>query len=313
MHRHKGKVLNFEDEPYVRVYSRKTLTFKRLGWEGRTVLWHLMLEADRSGVIDVGLGDAIEAVADIIELPVEVVRVGLERLASHGVTERHEASLVITNFIEAQEAKRPDRVRAKEYRQRHRAEKRKTTPPNNPDEYAETVTPRHAPSQTVTDRHSPIAPIAPIAPLAGEAEPPTTATEFTMHVGWSPTQQTVAGMVIAGVADWAIVELVGRYRVHFVADPGELRSEAEWNQSCAKWVLGDWRDPKKRPIKPQSTPADADSRRASAAAAEARAEAQRLARSGALPQAVQRDLASGVFPTASGLATGHPDATAGHS
>src|SRR5678815_4690387 len=113
--------MNFEDEEYVRVYSKKTITFKRLGWEGRTVLWHLMLEADRAGCILLGEGDEVEAVTVLIDLPEDVVRTGLLRLSSQGVTSRHGPNMVINRFVEAQEARRSDRLRALEYRDRQKA------------------------------------------------------------------------------------------------------------------------------------------------------------------------------------------------
>lgn len=143
--------MNYEDEAYVRLYKRKTATFKRLGWEGRTVLWHLFLEADKAGIIDVG-DDEVDAVCVLTDLPEDVVKLGLSRLASHGVTERHGTSLVITRFIEAQEAKRSDVARSRDYRERRRAEARHSVTPRD-----ETTTQRDEPSRpvtTVTKRHS---------------------------------------------------------------------------------------------------------------------------------------------------------------
>lgn len=139
--------MNFEDEPYVRLYKRKTITFKRIGWEGRLVLWHLMLEVDRAGIVDVGEGDEAGAVAVLLDLPEDIVRTGLSRLASHGVTRRHGTTLVISRFIEAQEATRSDASRAREYRERRRdaASRGVTSESRN-------VT---APSRTVTDGHEP--------------------------------------------------------------------------------------------------------------------------------------------------------------
>lgn len=114
--------MNFEDEDYVRVYTRKTITFHRLGWEGRTVLWHIMLEATCAGVVELGEGDEIDAIVVLTGLPHDVVSAGYPRLASQGVTERHGTSLVITRFVEAQTAKRSDRARARDYRERTKAQ-----------------------------------------------------------------------------------------------------------------------------------------------------------------------------------------------
>lgn len=114
--------MNFEDESYVRLYTRKTLTSKRLGWQGRTVLWHLLCEADRAGIIEVGEGDLVEALTDLlVDVPEEVISTAIPRLESQGVTRRHGNKLLIVRFIEAQEAKRSDAARAREYRDRRRA------------------------------------------------------------------------------------------------------------------------------------------------------------------------------------------------
>jgi hypothetical protein len=115
--------VNFEDEDYVRVYSRDTATTKKLGWEGRTVLWHLFRIVPKSGVLELGEGDdLVEVVASLCDLPEEVTKLGLERLASRGVTVRHAASLEIVRFVEAQNARRSDRLRAQDYRDRQKAE-----------------------------------------------------------------------------------------------------------------------------------------------------------------------------------------------
>jgi hypothetical protein len=115
--------VNFEDEQYVRLYTRKTITSKRLGWEGRTVLWHLMCEADRAGIILVGDGPLDEALGVLlVDLPEDVIKAAIPRLESQGVTKRHGNKLLLVRFQEAQEAKRSDKVRAKECRDRRRAE-----------------------------------------------------------------------------------------------------------------------------------------------------------------------------------------------
>jgi len=154
--------MNFEDEEYVRVYTKKTITFRRLRWQGRTLLWHLMLEADRGGVVELGEGEEVEALVDLLDLPEGVVRVGLERLAALGVTSRHGTTLIIDRFVEAQEARRSDRMRAQEYRERQRS-----------------VTERHEPSREQTERHAasrfvtPPLPSPSPSPALPERDPPT--------------------------------------------------------------------------------------------------------------------------------------------
>lgn len=113
--------MNFEDEEYVRLYSRDTVTMKKIGWEGRTVLWHIMRKVESSGVLELEDGDdEAEAVALLCDVPVDLARIGLDKLASRGVTQRHGSSLVLVRFVEAQTARRSDRLRAQDYRDRQK-------------------------------------------------------------------------------------------------------------------------------------------------------------------------------------------------
>ncbi len=160
--------MNFEDEDYVRVYTKKTNTFRKLGWEGRCVLWHLFIEADKAGYIEFEEDDDIvESVATLIDMPEEIVRVGLERLASRGVTTRHGGSLVISRFVEAQNAKRSDRLRAQDYRDRKRFEALLALHENSviPE-------PTVGASRAVTTRHVSSLPASPPLPLPCPASPP---------------------------------------------------------------------------------------------------------------------------------------------
>lgn len=150
--------MNFEDEDYVRLYTRDTVTMKKIGWEGRAVLSELMRKVERSGVLELEEGDDVaEAVAALCDLPVEIARTGLGLLASRGVTRRHGASLVLVRFVEAQNARRSDRLRAQDYRDRQKGG-RSILPEEN--EYS---------SRYVTGRHdSSLLP----SPLLSPASPP---------------------------------------------------------------------------------------------------------------------------------------------
>lgn len=175
--------MNFEDEQYVRVYTRKTITSKRLGWEGRTVLWHLMCECDRSGLIEVGDGDLAEALSVLLgDIPEEVINAAIPRLASQGVTERHGTKLLIVRFEEAQEAKRSDKVRAKELRARKKAEAltQRDAPNTQRDEATRSVTGRHETSLSAqlcsavqsSEGGAGAPPPAPVQPVPTASKPP---------------------------------------------------------------------------------------------------------------------------------------------
>lgn len=71
-----------------------------------------------------------------------------------------------------------------------------------------------------------------------------------MHNGWKPSEQIWQSFDVALIPRWASEAMVSAHRSHFVANATDARTEAEWNQSCSKWVHGDWSNPKKRPKKP---------------------------------------------------------------
>jgi hypothetical protein len=65
--------VNWGDEEYVRLYVRDTVTWKLLGWEGRTVLLHMLRgKFDRSGVFVTGGHTLSRAVTAATDLPPDV-------------------------------------------------------------------------------------------------------------------------------------------------------------------------------------------------------------------------------------------------
>lgn len=132
--------MNYEHERRIKRFTRETPAFHRMGWEGRTVLWHLELKADFFGRIWVKEGDESRDLAALVGLPAELFRVGLDRLfcedevrwesAPHKVLQRDEAlrgiaecesgCLLLVEFEERQKAKRSDALVAWEARERKR-------------------------------------------------------------------------------------------------------------------------------------------------------------------------------------------------
>jgi|SRR6188768_257958 len=115
--------MNFEDEPYVRLYTRDTKTWLKLGFEGQTVLMHLIRKLDRAGVLD-DVTEPAEDVALVIGAPLDFVRVGLDRLLKTETVEIRGARLVVPRFVEGQTAIKSDRLRSAELRKRRRDQAR---------------------------------------------------------------------------------------------------------------------------------------------------------------------------------------------
>lgn len=152
--------MNFEDEPYVRIYIRDTKTWLKLGFEGQTVLMHLMRKLDRAGVLD-DVTDPAEDVALVIRAPVDFVRIGLPRCLETGTLELRGNRLICPRYVEGQTAIKTDRLRSKELRKRRRDLARAGGEPS-PDD-AE-VLPDAAPDEPVTQTQTSELSVTPPSP-----------------------------------------------------------------------------------------------------------------------------------------------------
>jgi hypothetical protein len=156
--------MNFEDEPYVRVYTRKTLTHKLLGWEGRTVMRLMIDDFDPAGVFEIR-GDAAHCISAVTDLPIEIVRVGLARLIETETWVVTTRAITWPTYEEAQNCVRSDRLRQRASR-KARAEKSVT-------DVTLPVTPKPAPVTDVTSGHEMSPSLPPIpAPSLPSPHPP---------------------------------------------------------------------------------------------------------------------------------------------
>jgi hypothetical protein len=119
--------MDWANERYVRLYTRDTLTMRRLGYHGRALLCELLRKVDRAGVLDIGAEDPMEAVAFICDVPLEFVNIGLPLLLKLEIVEHLPTALEITNFEVAQEAAMSDPQRKRESRARRRDKARLVT------------------------------------------------------------------------------------------------------------------------------------------------------------------------------------------
>lgn len=150
--------MNFEDERYVRVYTRKTVTTKLLGWDGRMCLHALLLEVDRAGVLDLEGLDPAEALAAVADLPLDHAQTGMAKLLARKVVVVTNGVLFVPNFIRAQEAKQSDAQRQRESRARRAAAVRAAELPGVPPELvavAVTVLETASHHVTIRDTESP--------------------------------------------------------------------------------------------------------------------------------------------------------------
>ena len=111
--------MRFEDERYVRVYTRDTMTWLMLPWQSKCVIPLVARKLDRAGVLDLG-EHGIAGLAAMIQVPFEIVDPGIAGALAGNVFELRETLLVWPRFLEAQEARQSDKARARTSRERAR-------------------------------------------------------------------------------------------------------------------------------------------------------------------------------------------------
>lgn len=111
--------MNWDDERYVRLYTRQTPTWLMMAWQGRAVFPLLLKAADRAGVIDLG-DEGLVGLSALIGIPLEVVTPGIETLRAKGTIRVTAKVIVIPKFIEAQEVPISDAARKRAQRERTR-------------------------------------------------------------------------------------------------------------------------------------------------------------------------------------------------
>ena len=114
--------MRWDDERYVRLYTRDTTTWKLLSWQAKCLLPLLLRKVDRAGIADVGDEHAL-GIAALTDMPLELVAAALA--GPHGLVERgvlvfRGPLLLIPNFAPAQEARASDAQRQREHRARAR-------------------------------------------------------------------------------------------------------------------------------------------------------------------------------------------------
>lgn len=131
--------MNFEDEPYVRLYTADTATWALLGWEGQTVLMHMLRgKFDRAGIFECG-DDPARAIRAVTRLPEAIVTAGLAEILREGVWQIAIGRLVWPKYTHAQTCPRSDRLRQLESRRNR---------------LAMAIAKTRGESQNVTDNHA---------------------------------------------------------------------------------------------------------------------------------------------------------------
>lgn len=149
--------MRWEDERYVRVYTRDTADWVALSWEARAAFVLLLRVADRAGIIPLGK-KGMRGLATMLHMPAEVLDRAVLELCEDGSVTCDGHRVLIPNFIEAQEAKSSDAQRKRDQRERAREkaldEFGPTQPPECSSDLSRTVTKSHNVTDAVTRGHT---------------------------------------------------------------------------------------------------------------------------------------------------------------
>lgn len=231
--------MHWEDERYVRIYTRDTPTWLMLPWQARATLPLILRKCDRAGVIELGT-EGLEGLAVTIGLPFNLVSEGVTALAKKGSIKLTETAVVVPNFIEAQETPQSDAQRKRVERAKRRDFVGMSRDVTSGHAASHAVTPSHEQSQPVTRSHTESQPVTPsravpdcaepclTEPLSAAKKPPPSATvekPFALQAQTATKERKRSEA--QGFWDWfqsERMELIGAYVQEDEPEPAKLNA-----------------------------------------------------------------------------------------
>lgn len=196
--------MRWEDERYIRFYTRNSPDWLGMSWQARGLFGLLMREVDRAGILKLGKG-GLKGVARVLQAPWDEIEPALQELLDDGCVKlgTDGTTLVIPNFIEAQETAQSDAARKRKSREAARAKVDIGSEANIP------VTPGHEQSHAVTTGHSvPSVPSDPCRALPSVQKPKRELTSLWMTNRW----RARTGVMVPNPSDIeAVVSMIREY------------------------------------------------------------------------------------------------------
>lgn len=182
--------MRWEDERYVRLYTRDTPDWLVLSFEAQGLLGLIIRKVDRAGILPLGRhGARAVAIALGHAHRWEAIAPALEELLADGCIQIQGNALVIPNFIEAQEAAQSDAMRKRESRAKARdVASASGRPVTKRDEKSQVVTDGHNSSQVVTPSRA-----VPSCAEPNQPGPDAPAVEPVSAFGGMPVGQVIKG------------------------------------------------------------------------------------------------------------------------
>lgn len=170
--------MRWEDERYVRLYTRDTIDWLNLSLEAQALFSLLLRKVDRAGLLPLGKHGE-RGVASAIGHPTrwDTIKPALDELLADGCIVVRDGVLLVPNFTEAQEARQSDKARQQKSRESARTKVQTGVPANeqsvtNRDETSHAVTAGHTTSHGVTPSCAVPSRAVPSVPSGGSAASP---------------------------------------------------------------------------------------------------------------------------------------------
>ncbi len=111
--------MNWEEEPFIKVYVRDTAEFLGLSWQARCLFFELLRKVDRAGIIKVG-NVGVRGIALALRAPVEEIEGPFAELVEQGrlVWKPEQGQYLVPNFVAAQNARQSGAARKRRERER---------------------------------------------------------------------------------------------------------------------------------------------------------------------------------------------------
>jgi hypothetical protein len=241
--------MNWQEERYVRAFTRDTPDWVALEWQSRAVFWEILRKCDRRGTVDLGWS-GIQGLSQLVRIPLDVVERGLAQLLDDGCVRQSGSLLIVKNFISAQEASASDAKRAREYRERVRDKLEELSAPG--DAVSQPELPldsdaRHESSHDLEARDGPSHAVTLNCAVPSRTEPkedpPLISPEGKAQIrgkrlpeDWVPSEATLRRFRQDGIDPLGSLE---RFRNHFLSAAGRTACKLDWERTFVNWVLED--------------------------------------------------------------------------
>jgi hypothetical protein len=248
--------MDYNEESFVKVFCRRTVSLSLVGWVARAVLVELRCRCDAYGIIDTAGEDPAEAVTVLLgDLPLDVVRESLGKLADRGEIKIGQTQILVVEHQRIQEARKSPVKRSQDYRDRKRAEAlaavqvpifdqstfgkelaQRDVPITKSDEPSRNVTQRH---ETTRNRHDqnrvdqikPPNPLAP-NPESSHNQPPTPNETSEANIADpNPRHQRLEDLPIGELAKKVLENTYNATFLDLANHPEIVKIHAAWSKS----------------------------------------------------------------------------------